>query len=400
MAIEIRAIVPEELEAVLVADSQGFAQQPLPAEFSRSWADAELDRSRVAFENGNVVGVSRAYSFQLAMPGGSTIPAAAVSWVSVLPTHRRRGVLTQMINALHDDARERGEPVAILTASEGAIYSRFGYGIATWRTGLAAERSRIEFLDPAFSGSMRLVTINEGRPLLPEIYERIWRSRAGMVTRPDYWWPGVFWDYQFAGGKKANFLAIHTDAQGVDDGWVAYEVHANWNGGMPDGTIEAYDMQAATPEARADLWRYLFGIDLVKTVRGSNVPPDDPLPHMVTDPRRVRVDYVNDGLWIAPLDVATVLASRTYGATGRLVLDVEGSTFALEATDDKVRCEATSDAPDLACSRDVLGMTILGGNRWTVLAGAGRVTVHDQAALMLADQIFATSPAPALMTGF
>lgn len=400
MAIEIRAIVPEELEAVLVADSQGFGQQQLPAEFSRSWADAELDRSRVAFENGNVVGVSRAYSFELAMPGGSTIPAAAVSWVSVLPTHRRRGVLTRMLDALHDDARERGEPAGILTASEGAIYSRFGYGVATWRTGLAAERAHVEFLDPAFSGSIRLVHIDEGRRLLPEIYDRIWRTRAGMVTRPDYWWPGVFWDYQFSGGRKANFLAVHTDAHGVDDGWVAYEVRNNWTGGIPDGAIEAYDMQAATPEARADLWRYLFGVDLIKTVRGSNVPPDDPLRHMVTDPRRVRVDYVNDGLWIAPLDVATVLASRTYGTTGRLVLDVEGSTYELEATDDKVHCESTSDAPDLACTRDVLGMVILGGNGWSELADAGRVTLHNPAALTLADQMFATSPAPALMTGF
>jgi predicted acetyltransferase len=400
VAIEIRAVVPEELEAVLVADSQGFGQQPLPAEFSRSWADAELDRSRVAFEDGNVVGVSRAYSFQLALPGGATIPAAAVSWVSVLPTHRRRGVLTRMLDALHDDAREREEPAGILTASEGAIYSRFGYGVATWRTGLAAERSHIEFLDPAFNGSMRLVQIDEGRRLLPEIYDRIWPARAGMVTRPDYWWPGVFWDYQFSGGKKANFLAVHTDAHGVDDGWVAYEIRNTWTGGIPDGTLEAYDMQAATPEARADLWRYLFGIDLIKTVRGSNVPPDDPLRHMVTDPRRVRVDYVNDGLWIAPLDVPTVLASRSYTAPGRLVLDVHGSTFALEATDDKVRCEATSDAPDLACSTDVLGMAILGGNRWAELAGAGRVAVHNRAALTLADQMFATSPAPALMTGF
>ncbi|HVJ95192.1 MAG TPA: sterol carrier protein domain-containing protein, partial [Acidimicrobiia bacterium] len=276
----------------------------------------------------------------------------------------------------------------------------FGYGVATWRTGLAAERSHIEFLDPAFSGSMRLVHIDEGRRLLPEIYDRIWRTRAGMVTRPDYWWPGVFWDYQFSGGRKANFLAVHTDAQGVDDGWVAYEIRNSWTGGIPDGAIEAYDMQAATPEARADLWRYLFGVDLIKTVRGSNVPPDDPLRYMVTDPRRVRVDYVNDGLWIAALDPAALLASRSYRAPGRLVLDVQGSTFTLEATEDKVRCEATSDAPDLGCSTDVLGMAILGGNRWAELAGAGRVTVHNRAALARADQMFATSPAPALMTGF
>src|SRR5712691_10615209 len=145
MSFEIRAIEPGEVDELLIADQRGFGGEPPRPGASRSWTTGELDRTRVAFESGRIVGVSRTYSFELTMPGGTLLPVAAVSWVSVLPTHRRRGVLTQLMAAMHDDARERDEPAAILTASEGSIYGRFGYGVATWRLGVTADRARIAF---------------------------------------------------------------------------------------------------------------------------------------------------------------------------------------------------------------------------------------------------------------
>jgi predicted acetyltransferase len=267
--------------------------------------------------------------------------------------------------------------------------------------GLSAQRSKITFLDSAPpTGDVRLVGIDEGKTLLPEIYSRIWRERAGMVTRTDFWWPAVFWDYMFGGGKKAEFLAIHRNEQGIDDGWVAYESQGDWTDGLPHGTLQAWDLLGADANVRAALERYCFEVDLLDRVEFVHAPVDDPLRHMVTDPRRVRVDYVNDGLWIAPLDPQVLLGGRTYATPGRLVLDIEGTAYAIEATDDKVSVEVSADAPDLACNAAVLGMTILGGNRWDELASAGRVAVHNANALALANQMFATSPAPALFTGF
>src|SRR4051794_37025870 len=105
MPFDIRAVGADELDQLFLADQRGFGAPPTPKKMSRAWGEAELDRSRVAFEGGEVVGVSRAYSFELTVPGGASVPAAAVSWVAVLPTHRRRGVLTQMMHALHEDAR-------------------------------------------------------------------------------------------------------------------------------------------------------------------------------------------------------------------------------------------------------------------------------------------------------
>src|SRR5262249_33179944 len=100
MPFALLAIGADEADDLLLADHGGFGNVLARPDASRSWATGELDRTRVAFESGKMVGASRTYSFELTMPGGATLPAAAVSWVSVLPTHRRRGVLTQMMAAM------------------------------------------------------------------------------------------------------------------------------------------------------------------------------------------------------------------------------------------------------------------------------------------------------------
>lgn len=405
MSLEIRAVEPGEVDDLLLADQRGFGGEPLQPGASRSWTTGELERTRVAFEGGRMVGVSRTYSFELTMPGGAFLPAAAVSWVSVLPTHRRRGVLTQLMAAMHDDARARDEPAAILTASEGAIYARFGYGVATWRLGLTAERARITFVRPDDDeGTTRLVSREEAEIAVPEIYDRARRTRAGMVTRPDFWWPQVFWEY-IVGRAKASFVTIHADAQGRDDGYVVYEIGGDWSGGLPDRRLSIIDMQAESPATWISLWRYAFGIDLIGTVAASNLPIDDPLRHVVVDSRRVRVDYVNDHLWLAPLDPLAVLSARSYAVSGRVVVEVHApdgtrSTVAVEVDDDGTSCVATTEPPDLVCDSRVLGMCALGGNRWSELADAGRLDVRRPEVLTLADAMFLATPAPALLSHF
>jgi len=405
MPFEIRAIGEDEVDELIFADQLGFGHEPLPPEMSQSWARGELDRTRVAFESGRMVGVSRAYSFDLTMPGGVALPAAAVSWVSVIPTHRRRGVLKQMIAALHDDARERGEHAAILTASESLIYGRYGYGVAAWRLALTAERSRIAFAAPDDDdGVVRLVTRDEAMLALPPIYELARVARAGMVSRPDFWWPQVFWEYVLP-PKKACFFAVHTDAAGHADGYVAYQIDGDWVGCLPQRKLTVVDMQAVAPATWISLWRFVFGVDLVATVAANNQPIDDPLRHVVTDGRHVLVDYVNDNLWLAPLDPRAVLAARSYTVPGRVVVEVHApdgttSTIAVASDGNETSCVATADAPDLVCDSAVLGMCALGGNRWSELAAAGRVVVERVDALALADAMFLTTPAPALLSGF
>jgi predicted acetyltransferase len=404
MAFEIRPIETDEFDRMLLADQRGFGAPPQRPNASRTWAEAELDRTRVAFDGDEIVGVSRNYSFELTMPGGTLLPAAAVSWVSVIPTHRRRGVLTQLIAALHEDAREREEPIAMLTASESAIYGRFGYGIATWRVGLSADRARVRFVDDDDDGRMRIVTRDEAEKVLPSLYDRVRPLRAGMVSRPDFWWPQVFWE-QFAGGKDdAFFVAVHTDAAGIDDAFVGYEIKGEWHHGHADRNLIAHDMQAVDGRSRAALWRYVFGVDLIKTVSTWAAPVDDPLRHIVTDGRRVRVEHIIDGVWLAPLDPATVLTARTYAIDGRFVIDVhtpagESQKVLLEGGPAGAQCTATDAAPDLTCSTATLGACLL-GNRWSEFADAGLVDARDRDTLVQADAMFMTTPAASMLSAF
>jgi predicted acetyltransferase len=404
MDLEIRAIRPDEIEELLVADERAFGSAPHTDDTARPWADAELGRTRVAFADGAMVGVSRAYTFELTMPGGTTLPAAAVSWVGVLPTHRRRGVLTQMMRALHDDARARDEPIAMLTASESLIYGRFGYGPAAWRVGLHAERARVTFRDPTASGSMRLITRDEAEKVLPALYETVQTTRAGMVSRPDFWWEGVFWGNW---GRKdhAFFIAVHSNRAGDDDGYVAYKVEQDWTGGLTDGTLTVVEILATDAASRADLWRYVFGVDLVRTVEVMNTALDDPLRHLVADGRRIRVDYLNDALWVAPLDPAVALAARTYATTDALVIEVHApdgraTRLALDGGRDGATCTSTDAAPDIVCPSATLGACLLGGTRWTELAAAARADIADARTALRADAMFTTVPLPWLLGGF
>jgi predicted acetyltransferase len=405
--IEIRPLDADDLGQLLLADQRGFAHRGAPDDASPAWTTAELDRTRIAYEGRQIVGISRAYSFELTLPGGALLPAAAVSWVSVLPTHRRRGVLTQMIAALHDDAREREEPVGILTASEATIYGRFGYGVATWRLGLSAERARITFR-PGVSddeGSCRFVTRDETDDVLVPIYEACRRARAGMVSRPAFWWQPILWDQIGGGGRKAFFVVAHADAQGQDDGFVAYEVVHDWTGGVSSHTLLIHDFQAVSDRARVGLWRYCFGVDLMSKVHAVSVPVDDPLRHVVVDSRRVRTEACNDGLWVAPLDPIAFLDARSYAGPGHVVIEVhapEGgvTTISVDAEETGAQAKATDAPADLACDSTVLAMCALGGNRWSELAGASRVDVRRPEALATADALFATSPAPALLSDF
>ena len=405
MALEIRAIASEELDDFIVADRRAFGLGPGPANESRTWSAGELDRTRVAFEDGAIIGGSRAYSFEITLPGRAIVPVAAVSWVSVLPTHRRRGVLTQMVDALHDDARERGEPAAILTASESVIYGRFGYGTATWRLGVTIDRAHAQFSHPVEDdGRLRIVARDEAEKILPSLYDEIRRGRHGMVSRPDFWWPQVFWGPTEQ--DKAFFVVVHENSEGVADGYADYEITGTWNAGHSERRVQTWDIQAANATTRAALWQFLVGVDLVGSITAGNLSIDEPLRHLVRDPRRVRVDYVNDGVWLAPLDPAALLAHRRYSVfDGHLVIavvspDGRTTTYAVDGNDRAAQCAPTSEPPDLSMTTSVLGAMILGGNRFSEYAQAGLVEEHAPGKLAYADAMFVTSPPPACTTGF
>jgi predicted acetyltransferase len=405
---ELRPVTRDELPAFTRTDLAAFGERPSdPARLELDWTGLELDRTLAAFDGDEIVGTGRLFSFELTMPGGHLLPAAAVSWIAVLPTHRRRGILTAIKGTQLDDAAERNEPLAILYASEGGIYRRFGYGVAASVMSVSVERRHSAFLHPAPPGRVRFVEEDEARKLLPEIFDRVRRAQPGAVQRVDAWWPDQFF-WRESDERGTRFYCVYESPDSRLDGYAAYRFDARWDNG-PHGTLHVPDIVTATPEARAVLWRYLLDVDLVETIKAWAVPPDEPLRWLLRESRRMEITRLGDGLWVRVLDAPAALSARTYAAAGRVVFEVidpfrpDGAAagrFVLDGGPDGAVARRTSEEPDLVLDVAELGAILLGGVRPSALARAGLVDERTPGALAVADAMFAVEPLPFSMTDF
>src|SRR5215475_8317055 len=148
----LRPITPDEFDAYCEVPVQAFNDSDAPAELNEHERVVfEFDRSIAAFDGDTIVGTTAAYSFQLTVPGG-TAGTAGVTFVSVRPSHRRRGILSAMMRHQLADITARGEPVAALYASESGIYGRYGYGCASMELRLTIRRGE-GALSPPVTGS-------------------------------------------------------------------------------------------------------------------------------------------------------------------------------------------------------------------------------------------------------
>ncbi len=403
----LRPVTRDELAEFTMTPLTAFGERFEPARFELDWTSIELDRTLAAFEGDRIVGTGRLYSLELTMPGGRLLPTAAVSWIAVLPTHRRRGILSAIKSTQLDDAAERGEALAILYASESGIYRRFGYGVATSSMSVSVDRRHSAFLDPVPGGRVRLVEEDDARKLLPEIFDRARRIQPGAVQRVDAWWPDeLFWRDQDEKGTRHYCVCESPD--GSLDGYAVYRFESSWDND-PNGTLQVTDLVTVTPEARAVLWRYLLDIDLVESIKAWVVPIDEPLRWLLRESRRMRVTRLGDGLWVRVLDAPAALSARTYAVAGRVVVEVadprrpDGAAagrFAVEGGPDGAEARRTSEEADLALDVAALGGILLGGVRPSALARAGLVEERTGGALAVADAMFAVEPLPFAMTDF
>jgi predicted acetyltransferase len=409
MQIELRPITADEYTAFMQANFMAFGVHPSDDALARERLMIEFDRTVAAFDGRSIVGTAGNITMELTLPGGAHLPTAGVSWVSVLPTHRRQGILRQMMQALLEDARSRGEPTAALTASESSIYGRFGFGIAASKMDVTLDRRNAAFLRSATtSGSLRLVDHEEILTILPDLYERSRRLRPGAVSRNDGWWRSYLLNpapTQQDEGPRYN--VVYESPSGEIEGAALYRISETWKDGVAAAVLTVYDFYDATAEARTALWHYLFGVDLVQTVRAVKRPLDEPLRWMLADSRRLRVSRLTDDLWLNLLDVPTALAARRYAADDRLVLEVtdtywpeRAGRYELVATLDGAECKRTTRKPDFTLDAATLGAAYLGGVRFTTLEEAGRVSAATPGACRRADALFDTGIVPYSGTSF
>ncbi|WP_216204710.1 GNAT family N-acetyltransferase [Amycolatopsis aidingensis] len=351
---------------------------------------------RNAYQEGNTLGVfddtligtARFFDSELVLPGGGMLPTAAVTGVGVRPNRTRRGVLTELMRTQLTDLAERGIAVAGLIASEGLIYGRFGYGIATTGRSYTVDRRRAVFRpEIPHEGQVDLFDLDTALERLPAVYRELSPRWPGMLTRNQYWWPaaGVFMRRT---GNPVT-AAVHYGPGGAD-GFAIYEV------ARPDpargAVLKLMDFHYGSFSAFAGLWRYLLGVDLVGEIEASGRPQDEYAELLFTDPRAVRVNGASDALWLRLVDVPGALRARERGQ-GTVVLEVvdpvlEHNSGRYLVSADEVT-EVTAPA-GLRLHVDTLAMIYLGGWRPSALAEAGRIEVADPAAVAAADSLFAT----------
>jgi predicted acetyltransferase len=399
MDVEIRPIAEDEFEECLRSLELSFSGAITPEDVARERLIAETDRWLAAFDEGRMVGGAAAASYRFTVPGGAQVRAAGVTAVGVQPTHRRRGINTSLMRAQLDDVRSRGEPIAVLYASEGGIYGRFGYGLASFLGEIDLEADRSTFIRGYRpSGRVRLLPRGEALSLMRPVYDRSQSRRPGMIAMDDRWWEWLFFEEEKE-KDEPTFFAVH-DTDGVADAYAAYRVKHEWTDSLPHLELTVRQLAATSPQAYADIWRYLFDIDLVHRVKAWNRPVDEPLFFLMQEPRRLRF-RTSDALRVRLVDVPAALEGRGYMGDGRIIIDVEDpfcpwnvGRYGLDVTAGAAICGRTKDEPDIACSAADLGATYLGGTTFRQLHRAGRVDELRPGGLERVDLLFASDPAP------
>ncbi|MER7106150.1 GNAT family N-acetyltransferase [Streptomyces sp. NPDC000229] len=409
MTTELRVLRSAEWDCWFRQLDLAFGGVPESPQERELWdALTERERSIGVWDGDVCVGTAGAFTFRLSVPGGALVPAAGVTMVSVASTHRRRGILTSMMRRQLDDVFAWGEPLAVLTASEPAIYGRFGYGIATrqLRAEIDTDRVRLSVPEATDDVALRLVPPTEASGACEAVYARLVAERPGMLARRPGWERLPLLDPPESRDGASPLQCVLAERDGETVGFALYSTKPEWAASVPKGTVRLRSTGALDPAAYAAVWRFLCGIDLMSTLQVHNRPVDDPWQHLVSDIRRCAV-RVQDGLHVRLVDVGAALEARTYQAPVDVVLEVDDAfcpwntgRWRLSGDPKGAVCSRTGDAADLALSVRELGAAYLGGQSLASLAGAGLVRELRRGALAEASLAFGSPVAPWLPHGF
>ncbi|MFB4268754.1 GNAT family N-acetyltransferase [Nonomuraea sp. GTA35] len=384
----LRTIGADELDAWARMITTTYGQDWVDGGLRNAAVSIEPGRTLAGYDGTEIVGGASIYGRVMTVPGGTT-PVAGITLVAVLPTHRRRGILTAMMRRQLTDLHESGgEPIAALNAAEATIYGRFGYGIASHVAEVRGEK-RLMALRPGTDlgdGTIRLLSRERAQPLLEKVYDTARRTSVGWVDRT-----GKFWEARLADGEGARDggtalrFAVHLEAGGEVTGYALYR--------SKQDLVHVVELAVTTRQSYAAMWRFLIDLD-AHTGLVYDGALDEPLKHLLTDPRAARTTLI-DNLWVRLVDIGRALTARRYATPLDLVLEVQdpfcpwnAGRHRLLADGDTVTCERTRARPDLRLTAAELGAAYLGGTSLTSLAAAGRVEEFRPGAIAAASLAF------------
>ena len=403
MDVEIRTIAEDEFETWMRAIESAFGGHVSSEDVENERKVIEPARCLAAFDEEDIVGCASSVVFEMTVPGG-TPPTVGITGVGVVPTHRRRGVNTALMRRQLDDIRDEGCAIAALFASEGGIYGRFGYGLATFDASVDIEPSRSAFIPGSDGdGPVRLLEREAAKERYLSMYDRSRLTRPGAMKMTPSWFDYEFADKHF-GEERKFFFALHETGHDCD-GVAVYTIKHEWDL-VPKNIVELYELDALTPSVYAQMWRFVLDLDLVSKLTAWSRPADEPLLHLLREPRRLNM-RLKDGMWVRLLDIPRALTARRYSSDGRVVFDVRDAfcpwnegRYALESGAEGATCEQTEDDADLLLTTNELAAAYLGGSTLSQLHRAGRASEERAGAIGTADAMFTWDPPPWAMLHF
>ncbi len=407
----IRPIAMSELPQFMAVGEHAFNSN-WPADQLMAWEKLlfEKDRSLAAFDGNDIIGSTTIISFDLTVPGGGQVGTAGVTSVAVMPSHRRQGVLSSLMNRQLADVAVGSEPVAALFSSESAIYGRYGYGVATRHQRYTIKRGETQLPAPQKRLRLRICDPKAAADSMKQVYDAVQVTRPGMLTRHKGYWDVILEDPEFMRDGYGPLRCVLAEDEAGPRGYALYAAKPKWDGSLPDGELFVHDLFALDRDASLTLWADLFSRDLIGEVSTSSRPLDDSLLYELADPRRTRAT-IQDGLYIRLVDLPTALTSRLYSSAVDVVIEVTDDRLPANAgrwrlaaggpaDGVKPTCERTTADPDLLMPVVALGAAYLGGTRLSALAEAAVITEIRPGALAALSTAMWWDPAPWAPTSF
>ena len=395
--IEIRSARADEMQDMMQVVGYAFANNDISQEEP---PPVTPEQTLCAFDGERIVATSGAFDFQMQM-NGRPVAADGVTLVTCDPGYRRRGLVRQLMESLLQRAKERQVPLAVLWASMGAIYQRFGYGLATTQVTYEVPLRFIEFqFGERPSGSVRRLEREEAMPHLESIYHAYAEPANGLLQRGK-----IFWDLMLKRSEGQNvWIAVYFDAAGEARGYCLYKTRFDVEL-FPESPqiMDVFDFVWLDMAAYRGLWSFLGSHDLVDRIRFDYVAEDDPAPNLFLEPRRLR-RKTHDGVWMRVVDAADALRGRGYDLPGEAVIEVTDDqlcpwnngcyrlTVAGESAE--VAKLAGSITPDVTVKPEGLSSLLAGHTRASDLARMARAVIADEGRSAALDALFATRRRP------
>ncbi len=399
----VRFIDPGEAREWLIAEQRSFGIEPDDQRLGELAPTTEILRACAAFDGTAIVATGGAFTTTMRLPGGASVPVAAITAIGTRPTHIRRGLFGEVMDQLHTQSAELDEAATVLLASEALLYPRFGYGVATTGASVQIDRRRAEFR-PQISVSDRLemfVDIAASDQLVADLWQRAGEHRPGWLSRPPQLRAFILADHEVERGGAMGFtLIVHHDTDGSPDGYCLYRRTLKWEQGQSAGSLFVHELVTSSPQAHLALWHHCLNIDLVETVAAMPVPVDDPLPEALADRRQYRTIGLHDQVWLRPHDAANLLATRHYAVADLITIDVaDVGRFRIDGGSAGAAVTTTTAEPDISCGRAELGSLVV-GNSLRPLVASGRASLGDPASLDRVDRFFRWPVAPYSLLDF